>query len=69
MRTMFIKWLFKQTSLTIIYINKNYIIMNNTNICGICNSSESSVGFHYGVVTCEACKVYHRFHLIINIFK
>jgi hypothetical protein len=29
----------------------------NSNICEICNLSEFSVGFHYGVVTCEACKV------------
>ena len=35
----------------------------NTNICEICNVSEVSVGYRYGVITCEACKVILKYFI------
>lgn len=38
-------------------IQKKYIRMTNLNECNICNERSDSIGWHYGVVTCQACKV------------
>lgn len=32
--------------------------MNSINVCEICGEcNDSHIGWHYGVVTCQACKV------------
>ena len=39
---------------------------NQLNKCEICEASTGAIGFHYGVVICEACKVsYSKIHLCL----
>jgi hypothetical protein len=37
---------------------ENHLIKSDKfNQCNICGESSSTIGWHYGVVTCQACKV------------
>lgn len=45
-------------------MNKNTQI----NICEVCEASKGSIGFHYGVIICEACKVSLSFCFSIKYY-